>query len=108
MTRRKTGQPQTALPKTRQRKKLSQVGGPEPKPGSDRTSVTFYLQPELRTRTRAAYRATASLEGDSSWSDLVRKALVAEVARRERRHNEGIAFAGDSLPLPPGRPATEG
>ena len=67
-------------------------------------SVTFYIPPALRNRTRAAYRATSMAEGDSSWSDLVRKALVAELERREREHNNGGVYEGDDAPLRPGRP----
>ena len=68
-------------------------------------SVTFYIPSVLRNRTRAAYRATREADGDVSWSDLIRKALVAELERRESAHHGGAVYAGDDVPLRPGRPA---
>ncbi len=67
-------------------------------------SVTFYIPPELRNRARAAYRATSHLHGDSSWSDMIRKALLAELERRERMHNDGRSYVPDDTPLSAGRP----
>jgi len=75
-------------------------------PESDRTTITFYLSETLRNRARAAFRATRTDEGDLSWSDMVTKALLTEVERREREHNGGEAFAGSAERLQPGRPIT--
>ena len=69
-----------------------------------RTTITFYLSELLRNRARAAYRLTSFEEQDASWSDMLSKALLAEVERRERIHNLGERFSGGEEPLTPGRP----
>ncbi len=69
-----------------------------------RTTITFYLSELLRNRARAAYRGTSFAEQDSSWSDMLTKALLTEVERRERDHNYGEQFEGGEEPLTPGRP----
>jgi Centromere-binding protein ParB C-terminal len=77
------------------------------KPTAEReknASVTFYLPPELRNRARAAYRSTSHFHGDSSWSDMIRKALLAEIERREQMHNDGRSYVPDDTPLSAGRP----
>jgi hypothetical protein len=73
------------------------------KPKSRRAQVTFYMDAESRDRARAAYRATAGIEGDESWSDFIEHAVLNEVARRERLHNEGEKYEGSSRRLKPGR-----
>ena len=79
--------------------------GPDERAGGRRrTTITFYLSDVLRNRARAAYRVTSFEEQDASWSDMLGKALLAEVERRERIHNLGEHFAGGEEPLPPGRP----
>ncbi|CAM5441418.1 ParB family protein [Leifsonia shinshuensis] len=69
-----------------------------------RTSVTFYLSETLRNRARAAYRSTSFEERDSSWSEMLNKALIAEVERREAEYNRGEEYAASDAPLTPGRP----
>ena len=69
-----------------------------------RTTITFYLSELLRNRARAAYRVTSFAEQDVSWSDMLGKALLAEVERRELVHNYGDEFVGGEEPLTPGRP----
>jgi hypothetical protein len=69
-----------------------------------RTTITFYLSDNLRNRARAAYRSTSFHEKDASWSEMLTKALLAEVERRERAHNRGQRFPGSDEPLNPGRP----
>lgn len=69
-----------------------------------RTTVTFYLTETLRNRARAAYRSTSFEERDSSWSEMLNKALIAEVERREAEYNKGQAFTASAAPLSPGRP----
>lgn len=69
-----------------------------------RTSVTFYLTEDLRNRARAAYRSTSFEEQDSSWSEMINKALIAEVERREAAYNSGETFTASEEPLSPGRP----
>jgi hypothetical protein len=69
-----------------------------------RTSITFYLPERLRNRARTAFRATRAEETDHSWSDMLTKALIAEVERREEAHNEGKKFIGTDERLKAGRP----
>ena len=71
---------------------------------TERERVTTYLDGRLRARAREAYRATSHLEGDKSWSDFVERAILAEVTRREAAHHDGRPYAGDEIPLSPGRP----
>ena len=66
-------------------------------------SVSFYLRPTVRQRSRAAYQATKDVERDHSWSDFIEKAIVAELLRRESVHNDGEHFSGGSANLTPGR-----
>jgi hypothetical protein len=73
-------------------------------PRRRRTTITFYVDPELRNRAREAYRSTSYAERDSTWSEMLCKALLAEVERRERLHNSGEEFLGSEHPLAPGRP----
>lgn len=70
---------------------------------TERERVTTYLDGRLRARARKAHQATSHLEGDKSWSDLVGRAILAKVARRESTHNNGRPYAGDETPLSPGR-----
>lgn len=87
---------------------LTAVGGPatapEP-PSTKKVSLSTYIHPAERERARAVYRATAHLEGDQSFSDMVEKAISREAQRREDAHNGGARF-GVALqsPLRPGRP----
>ena len=74
-------------------------------PGASRPDrVTVYLPPALRARARTAYRATAHLEGDRTWSEFVERAILAEVHRRELEHNHGDPYEGYRERLAPGRP----
>jgi hypothetical protein len=75
-----------------------------PKKAKKRTTVTFYLTDAMRNRARAAYRQTSFDERDSSWSEMLNKALLAEVERRELTYNGGEVFVGNDKPLTPGRP----
>ena len=68
------------------------------------TRMTTYLSHTTRDRARATYRATSHIEGDKSWSEFVERAILAEVERRELRHNAGERYQGNSSPLPAGRP----
>lgn len=71
---------------------------------SGKRSMSFYAHESTHKRARAAYRHTRHLEGDESYSDMVEKALEAEVARREAAYNGGKPFEGTDTPLPAGRP----
>ncbi|MEV8213652.1 hypothetical protein [Leifsonia sp. NPDC077715] len=82
----------------------SEDSTPAPKIPKKRTTVTFYLTDAMRNRARAAYRQTSFDERDTSWSEMINKALLAEVQRRERAYNGGRAFVGNDEPLTPGRP----
>lgn len=75
---------------------------PQAAPGR-KPSMTFYAETQLQSRARAAFTQTRHLEGDESFSDMVAKALEAEVARREQLYNDGEPFSGGG-PLPTGRP----
>ncbi len=79
-------------------------GGGVSRASHGRTTITFYLSDNLRNRARAAYRSTSFHEKDASWSEMLTKALLAEVERRERAHNSGQRFPGSEEPLNPGRP----
>ncbi|MCH6472454.1 ParB family protein [Sinomonas terrae] len=72
-------------------------------PKSRRAQVTFYMDAEFRDRARAAYRATAGIEGDDSWSEFIELAVLNEVTRRERLHNAGEKYEGSSRRLKAGR-----
>lgn len=88
---------QRAQTKPRSRKKAASTSSRKP-------SATFYIPEALQARGRAAYRATANVEGDESYSHMVAKAYEAEVVRRETRYNNGEPFSGGQGPLPAGRP----
>jgi hypothetical protein len=91
---RPTKKPATRTPKART----------APPTATPTVTMTTYLESGLRARARAAYRATSHLEGDKSWSDFVAHAIQAEVERRERRHNGGDEYIGETTALRPGRP----
>jgi hypothetical protein len=77
---------------------------PQPQFAPKRTSITFYLPERLRNRARTAFRVTRADENDHSWSDMLAKALLAEVERREEAHNDGEKFIGTDERLRAGRP----
>jgi hypothetical protein len=93
-TPRPVKKPATKTPKTRT----------APPPATATVTMSTYIESGLRARARAAYRATSHLEGDTSWSDFVAHAIQAEVERRERRHNGGDEYPGETTALRPGRP----
>lgn len=78
----------------------------EPAATTDRVKVSVYLDAQLRDAARAAYRATAHLEKDASWSDMIEKAVTAEVERRQLVYNDGEPFPGSRDKLTPGRTIT--
>jgi hypothetical protein len=65
--------------------------------------VSVYLPKGFRRIAVAAFKATAHLEGDQSWSHMVEKAIRAEVTRRENTYNGGLPFPGGEGKLTPGR-----
>lgn len=65
--------------------------------------ITVYLDRALRERARTAYRATAHLEGDRTWSDFIERAILAEVERREHAHNADQTYSSTPGKLAPGR-----
>lgn len=75
-----------------------------PVASQENARMTTYLSAAVRDRARAAYKATAHLENDRSWSAFVEAALLAETLRREERHNGGAPYAGGQEALAPGRP----
>lgn len=80
------------------------AGAPAPAPEAPKRSMTVYIDGGLRQRSRAAFQATRTSESDESYSDMIAKAIEAEVARREAAYNDGRPFAGGAAPLPSGRP----
>lgn len=72
-------------------------------PEEPMVNVTISVPQSLRTRARAAFKATSYLENDHSWSHMVAKALESETLRREATHNGGEAFTGGDQRLAPGR-----
>jgi len=75
-----------------------------PKSSGRRPSITSYVDMPLQERARAAFIHTRNAEGDESFSQLVAKAIDAEVSRREALYNGGRPFTGGVGPLPAGRP----
>lgn len=65
--------------------------------------VNTYIDPEVRARVVAAFKATSHLEGDDSFSAFVETALLNETIRREQLHNDGDPYAGSGK-LQRGRP----
>lgn len=67
--------------------------------------ASFYLGPVTHERMRAAYAHAWPHEGFTSLSDLVDKAIMAEVERLEAEYNGGEPFpaVGDRA-IPRGRP----
>ena len=99
--------PRTRKRSTAERERAKAMPAPTPRSESSegsRSAITTYLSQSVRQRARATYRATNHLEGDTSWSDFVETAILAEVERRENEHNGGEHYAGDPAPLSPGRP----
>jgi hypothetical protein len=64
---------------------------------------SFYLRESTQNRARAAFRATAHLEDDETYSDFAEKAILAEIKRREALYNKGKQYMGGSKRLAPGR-----
>jgi hypothetical protein len=79
--------PKAQAPKASQRE-----SSPAPEAETPKVGVNLYLEVETNQRARAAYKATAHLEGDASWSAFVDTAVRAETARREKAHNDGKPF----------------
>jgi len=69
--------------------------------------ITVYVDQEVFSRARGAYRNTSHLEDDKSWSQFVEKALAAEAERRETVHNSGNQYEAETGALPSGRPISD-
>lgn len=54
--------------------------------------ISVYVDEDARARATAAFKSTAHLEGDASWSEFVERAILAEAKRREDEHNHGERF----------------
>lgn len=74
-------------------------------PGNAELKVksSFYLRESTQNRARAAFRATAHLEDDETYSDFAEKAILAEIKRREALYNKGKQYSGGAKRLAPGR-----
>jgi hypothetical protein len=75
----------------------------KPLPSSAPKQITFYMAADDLKRAKAAFTATSGQEMDRSWSDFISRAVLTEVARRERVHNDGQNFPGGTQNLAPGR-----
>lgn len=77
------------------------TGAERPKP----RKVSFYVDPSLDERMRAAMLNTMVAEGHRSLSDFLSNAVLYELARLEARYNAGEPFVV-SRPnsVPRGRP----
>lgn len=88
---------------------------PEPAPPRQRrsgakTKVGFFLPEEEADRARAALVNTfgTNQEGPRTFSELIRRALLAEVERLERQYNNGEEWPPVSAgQVPTGRPKGE-
>lgn len=69
--------------------------------------ITVYVDQEVFSRARGAYRNTSHLEDDESWSQFVEKALAAEAEGRESVHNSGNQYEAETGALPSGRPISD-
>ena len=72
--------------------------------GSPTEKMTTYIDQETRARAKAAFKATAHLEGDVSFSEFIESAIARELQRREKLYNDGQPYAGDGGRLSAGRP----
>lgn len=95
--------PSTA-PTARSSKKARPAPAVEVPTEEPKESMSVRVRTSIRARSRAAYRATSAFEGDESYSDMIEKAIEAEVRRRELAHNDGKPFAANTASLPAGRP----
>ncbi|WP_349815077.1 hypothetical protein [Curtobacterium sp. MCBD17_035] len=94
-----------ASPETPGESPESEEAQVEERAESPTVSVTTYMSRQVRARAKAAFRATAHLEDDASWSAFVERAVLAEVVRREAAYNDGARYVGDDRRLSPGRSA---
>lgn len=68
--------------------------------------VSFYIDPVLDERMRAAMLSTMVVEGHRSLSDFLSNAVLYEIARLEARYNSGEPFlVSRPSSVPRGRPA---
>jgi len=75
-----------------------------PRRPKTKPKVSFYQDPEDTARARAALLNTLTTEGNRSLSEFIDRAVMAEVERLERKHNNGKPW--ESVPtgeLPVGR-----
>ncbi|MFB8386488.1 hypothetical protein ACFC3F_05015 [Microbacterium sp. NPDC055910] len=99
-------QPTKASTAPNVRPKAQQPRKPAPPAQGAQGRVNTYIDAGKRARVVAAYKATAHLEGDESFSAFVETALVNEAIRREQLHNSGNEFAAAGK-LQRGRPVRD-
>ena len=68
-------------------------GKPTPTP-SAKIKTGFYQDREAADRARAAWAWTRGHEGHRSFSDFIAHAVAVEVARLEKKHNDGDPWPG--------------
>ncbi|MGO1408645.1 MAG: ParB family protein [Brachybacterium sp.] len=91
------------LPVTEEPKSIEQPR-PTPRKAAAKTKVGFFMPAEEADRARAALVNTfaPNQEGPRTFSDLIRRGLLAEVERLERQYNNGKQWA----PVQPGQVPT--
>lgn len=82
--------PAASPPKTTPRTSSRPPTVPESKLPTER--VGGYVPKDIRDRAVASHQATLYMEGETSWTDFVVKAIVAETHRREAEYNGGEPF----------------
>lgn len=95
---------QPALPRTLQAAPEPVHQVPVQPPPTAKQQLNASIPHDLRSRIRAAYRATSMAEGHRSFSDFVAAVLEAEAQRLEDQYNDGRRFTGGEHNLPTGRP----
>lgn len=96
--------PAKPAPTPQRRRAAQRTPAATPVATGGKQSVSFYAPKALPPRARAAFVQTRHLEGDGSFSDMLAKALEAEVSRRELLYNDGKPFEDTGTPLTSGRP----
>lgn len=105
LARNRTADPaQAAPPRSLQAAPDPVTAAPVRPPATAKQQVNASIPHDLRSRIRAAYRATSVAEGHRSFSDFVAAVLEAEAQRLEDRYNDGQRFTGGEHNLPTGRP----
>ena len=69
-----------------------------------RPNLTIDIEPDLRARVRAVYKATHDREGEDTFQGMIWKVLEDLCIRREQYYNNGQRFDGGDEAFRRGRP----